>query len=222
MFLTKVEMSKNKSLSDIFSMMISSGHGDARGLYHKLIWSLFDGDPNEKRHFLFREIKKNTFIILSEKKPHEHSDVFGPIQIKEFEPVFSVGRVFHFSLEAHLSVRNDQGRRVDPIAWELSKLPQEEKAWKGDRIVDREVRRWIEGKAKAFGFSLNDLNWSDYHHETISRRGKTKKRDEMRMNIVKYSGILTVNDTEKFMEGYSKGIGRGKAFGCGLLLLMSM
>ena len=34
-----------------------------------------------------------------------------------------------------------------------------------------------------------------------------------------YSGILRITDSEKFIELFHKGLGRGKAYGCGLIQL---
>ncbi|EMS89944.1 type I-E CRISPR-associated protein Cas6/Cse3/CasE [Leptospira noguchii] len=41
----------------------------------------------------------------------------------------------------------------------------------------------------------------------------------IKIHTVTFSGILRITDPEKFKIAYTKGIGSGKAFGCGMLLL---
>jgi len=45
------------------------------------------------------------------------------------------------------------------------------------------------------------------------------KRDQLRFSTVDFSGELVVTDTERFANALLGGVGRAKAFGCGLLLV---
>ncbi len=47
----------------------------------------------------------------------------------------------------------------------------------------------------------------------------TGKRHDIKLHTVHFTGILRVTDTDAFKKAYTQGIGSGKAFGCGMLLL---
>lgn len=64
------------------------------------------------------------------------------------------------------------------------------------------------------------------HRQEFSRFQITQKKDResgkthtIKIHTVTFSGFLRITDKEKFKIAYAKGIGSGKAFGCGMLLL---
>ncbi|EMY78014.1 CRISPR-associated protein Cas6/Cse3/CasE, subtype TIGR01907-like protein [Leptospira weilii serovar Ranarum str. ICFT] len=63
------------------------------------------------------------------------------------------------------------------------------------------------------------------HGQEISRFQITQKKDEagiihdIKIHTVAFSGVLRVTNPGDFKRAYAQGIGSGKAFGCGMLLL---
>ena len=51
----------------------------------------------------------------------------------------------------------------------------------------------------------------------FSAKTLPKKQQKSRLLAVTYEGVLTVTDTELFCKALTEGIGRGKAYGMGLL-----
>ena len=57
---------------------------------------------------------------------------------------------------------------------------------------------------------------------TTAQCGTTTKKtgEQVKLLGVTYEGLLTVTDAEKFREALTGGIGRGKAYGLGLLTVV--
>ena len=59
----------------------------------------------------------------------------------------------------------------------------------------------------------------------VDRRIENLKKKGMRdtsFSVVTYEGILTVTDPEVFREGLTCGIGKKKAYGCGLMTVIPL
>ncbi|RHX83882.1 type I-E CRISPR-associated protein Cas6/Cse3/CasE [Leptospira stimsonii] len=85
--------------------------------------------------------------------------------------------------------------------------------------LENDQLEWIHKKALDNGFSLLEVM---IEKESDSSASKTKRSDLPsipKIHTVTFSGILRITDPEKFKIAYTKGIGSGKAFGCGMLLL---
>lgn len=103
------------------------------------------------------------------------------------------------------------------------------KAWKPDRttadgqpdpppplydLVHAACTDWLAGRAEQHGFALDASTFSVAAYEQHGG-----KRGQLRFSTVDLSGELVVTDAERFASALAHGIGRAKAFGCGLLLV---
>jgi CRISPR system Cascade subunit CasE len=96
--------------------------------------------------------------------------------------------------------------------------------WSLKAAVDRELSHWIERQGESHGFvivqgrgGLPKLQNSAYRwHELMKKSAKGKKSG---FSSVDFVGELQVSDGEKFTQALFKGVGRSKAFGCGLMLI---
>ena len=68
--------------------------------------------------------------------------------------------------------------------------------------------------AGQYGFALDESIVSVAAYEQHGG-----KRGQLRFSTVDLSGELVVTDAERFASTLANGIGRAKAFGCGLLLV---
>ncbi|MGL4892684.1 MAG: type I-E CRISPR-associated protein Cas6/Cse3/CasE, partial [Aeromonas veronii] len=59
-------------------------------------------------------------------------------------------------------------------------------------------------------------NVGSYRQHALHKPGR---RDAIRFSSVDYEGLLEVTDPGRLVETLAHGIGRAKAFGCGLLML---
>lgn len=127
-----------------------------------------------------------------------------PAAVKLFEPVFMKGDTYYFRLLANPTVRRKEG---DYAGKRVALLREEEQA------------AWLTRKAKSGGFELLQLDFSE-QGKIISRKFIEGKETSLTHQAMLYSGVLTVNESETFLDTYKKGIGSGKAFGFGLISIM--
>lgn len=79
--------------------------------------------------------------------------------------------------------------------------------------------QWLEKKAAANGFRL-DGDSVKIVHTDWKRFRKEKSESPVTLKSVTFEGVLTVTDPELFRKALTEGIGRGKAYGMGLLTIV--
>lgn len=83
-------------------------------------------------------------------------------------------------------------------------------------VPDDEVPAWFSSKAATnWGFEV--LSCEVLRSQWLSFR-KTGHAISLKQSCLK--GVLRVTDSQKFKESFRRGIGRGRAFGCGLLQIV--
>lgn len=102
---------------------------------------------------------------------------------------------YGFSLVANPCVCKASGQRI-PILDEL------------------EIGNWLDIKAEGSGFMAVEKK-VDRIRPLIFNKGKNR----ITLHTARISGVLKVQDKEKFIEMVGRGIGRGRAWGLGLLQL---
>lgn len=73
---------------------------------------------------------------------------------------------------------------------------------------------WLRGKSIKAGFTMEDFSLITRDIKRFSRRGK-----KVTLYTAVFEGILKITDVQLFREALILGIGRAKAYGCGLLTL---
>ncbi len=168
---------------------------------HKLLWNCFPGRPEAKRDFLFRCDEEEAvlkILMLSETKP-EVCDWAEWDGIKEFDPVFPIGSLYCFRLRANPTIRAKEDGKLRAVTRE------------------EELHSWLVRKAEKNGFALRSE--PEYSGCRLERFSKTPGGPGISLNVVEIGGALAVTDSAAFGEAFRRGIGRGRAFGCGMLLL---
>jgi len=135
---------------------------------------------------------------------------------KEYDPSPSNGQRLRIDLLAEISKADgkpvDGGRspRIDPVvqAWIAS----------GKKASWRELGlehgiTWLEKRQANHGFEIKQIDTADYDTLEFVHEGKP-----IRLGTIAYSAIVKVTDCMKFKQAMLNGIGRGKAWGLGLLL----
>lgn len=131
-------------------------------------------------------------------------------EIKPYNPKIATGEVLRFDLFASVERRKEQ-KGYDPVA----KLHFEQGTpWKeAARTV---AAQWLQQKGEPHGFAVQELAEATYEPVTCVRK---KDRAAIRHAAIRMSGILKVTDEAKFRSALLKGVGRGKAWGLGLVLV---
>ena len=137
--------------------------------------------------------------------------------------------VARFDLRANPVVagQNEQGKHVrhDVVMQTKTRLLRERglrhwSDWQGEDkpqlqdLIFKACTAWLSAQAARNGFEVvvDSLNVDTYSQH----RGK---KAEIRFSTVDFSGELIVSDAARLTAALGNGIGRAKAFGCGLLLV---
>jgi len=209
--------------SDYFNFLKESDFGD---MYHthQLLWKLFPNDPDAERDFLFREQREYNriyYYLVSEREPDK---IFGlDVQTKEYEPVIKTGDIFSFVLRANPVITRKSEGKKNSVQHDVLMDAKKEARNKGfsEEEEYHHVRKkaigWIENKAPKGGFSIEaeKIGFEGYRQYSLSKKNK----EQIKFSTVDYYGMLKVNDPETFQRSLFRGIGKKKAFGCGLLLI---
>lgn len=94
--------------------------------------------------------------------------------------------------------------------------------WSIKAVIDDALEKWMIRQGQNYGFSLAEddnnqckLQNSAYRWHSI----KAAKGIKSGFSSVDFTGNLEITDVEKFTKALFGGVGRAKAFGCGLMLV---
>lgn len=89
-------------------------------------------------------------------------------------------------------------------------------------VVDDALEKWMIRQGEMHGFSLASDGNNQYRLQNSAYRWhsiKSEKEKKSGFSSVDFLGDLKITDVEKFTKALFGGIGRAKAFGCGLMLV---
>lgn len=195
---------------------------------HQALWSLFADDPEAKRDFLYRQTQENgrvKYYVVSERQPIDHTGVWLVDGCQVYAPKLMTGQTFFFNLRANpvvtVTTSSDKKERHDVVMREKKRigyknLPKDTRPLEQE-IVQQTCIPWLEQRAESLGFQLNrqHLLVDGYQpHQSYA-----KGQQPICYSTVDFQGVLTVTETTLFQQTLFQGIGKAKAFGCGLLLI---
>lgn len=231
LYFSRAMLKTNPALEALASVLMPADASARLQTDHRLVWSLFAGDRDATRDFLFRrqdgkaEAPRTAFLILSKRPPDENSPLF-EVETKTFEPALSPGDRLRFSLYANPTVDRISrvaGRKIrrrhDVVMDALAQLPPGERAGARRQAIRDAGRAWLERKARHAGFRLDDameLDIDGYDQLDIARG---EKRASISVSALNFEGRLEVTDPQAFLCALASGFGRARAFGCGLMLI---
>ena len=169
--------------------------GDAYGI-HKIVYSLF---PGNRREFLFLDkgVKNQSkqILIVSQNQPEKPS--VGCIETKIIPSELLNKEVYAFEIKLNPVLRVDSEER--PIK------------------TKPEIVEWFMRHQISWGFEADRSRF-----EIVEQGMQSFKRRGVKIvhNLAVCRGILRVVDRTKFIQSFQNGIGRGKAFGFGLLQIV--
>ncbi|OCG15607.1 type I-E CRISPR-associated protein Cas6/Cse3/CasE [Gilliamella sp. HK2] len=219
MYFSRVTLKLNRLHDVLHQKMQNSGPY----AIHQWLWQLF---PNQdKRAFLFHEEqigKGYQYYLLSETEPLSNHDLFS-IETKPYQPKLIVGMRLIFSLRANPVVfkngkRSDVMMNAKYLAKQQGLSSKEIKIRQNDAAIN-----WLIKQSETRGFSLLTTDDQQVHCTVTSyNQQQFSKRNDLKpitYSTVDYQGVLTVTDTELFLNTIYRGIGKSKGFGCGLFLI---
>lgn len=180
---------------------------------HKIVYSLFpkenaeDDENGEKRNFLFAyqggDFNEKRILIFSKENPIEAK--YGKIETRDVPEDFLNQDYYGFQVQMNPVVCN----------YNTEKKKNRSVAIRGKaNLLD-----WFSKKSESFGFEIEENSLSVSDTNVL----KFKKKDK---NVVfgkaVFTGRLKVTNRELFKKSVEEGIGKGKAFGFGLLQVVPL
>jgi CRISPR system Cascade subunit CasE len=120
-------------------------------------------------------------------------------EVKRFDPAFRAGQRLRFRLRANPTLRK--------------KVPDRPGGIRVGLVGEERLRTWLEGKGRAAGFRPD--GFLTINEGQIA--GRKPDGRALTFQSVRFEGVLTVTDPERFAAALTSGIGSAKAFGFGLL-----
>ncbi len=185
---------------------------------HGLVWNLFAGDPDARRDFLYREADTGRFLIVSAREPQGEPAIWN-IRSRRYAPALAAGQRYGFALRANPTIAVS---RPDRARSHRADVMMHARRQKGAPLTveEREVAalEWLYARAEPLGVAFD------------ADRCATRRQDQLKLarpggarpaavTVVDYEGVLTIAEPGRLAAALTAGIGHGKAFGLGLLLL---
>ena len=188
------------------------------GAYHNWVETSFPAEINAQQHSrkLWRIDQlhgKRYLLLLSESSPDlkllEKYGVPGSAQTKKYDELLEKiknGAIVRFKATLNpvmsISSGKDSGKRGRVVP----------------HVTVEQQLKFIKDKASKNGFALIDGEFS------ITERGfeilRKAHAKPVHLSKASYEGVLHITDISKFKEALTNGIGRKKAYGCGLLTII--
>jgi CRISPR system Cascade subunit CasE len=195
---------------------------------HGIIESSFEG---EREGALWRtDILHNEpiVLILSKRKP-DLTNAAGQLECKSAETIdynrfldsISENTLYRFRLAANPVFRSttELNKKGKGKLLAIAGVNVRDERDTESGISGKSQTEWLTERAERNGFELNadDFNvvkseWLDFY--------KDNKKHHVRIKKAIFEGVLRVTDVELFRNALTDGIGREKAYGCGLLTVM--
>ncbi len=224
MYFSRVVLDPRAITPDIFHEMAHSGAYET----HQLLWQLFPNSPEATRDFLYRldESRRGLSIYLVSRREPITNGLPWRIETKQYDPKLKNGQILSFSLRANPVVTRPSSNgkrrlRHDVIMDEKHRLRQnneETQAIDGQKLIAEAGYDWLAQRSEKNGFIVRPENVFVFGYRQ-HRLEKPGRKSSIRYSSIDYHGRLTVSDPELFIRTLFRGIGRSKAFGCGLILV---
>ena len=224
-WLTRVRLKRNTPVNTIAPIVL--GHGEHPSTMdhsdHHLIWSLFADHNARRRDFLWRNIGRERYLVLSQRKPVDEKELFELDDAKAFNPHLVAGNRLEFSMKANPVVRKRTGehRRVtkhDIVMDALRDVPSEERRHVRSELVHRCATEWLVRQGTLAGFTIDAESVHTAGYDRV-RVGRKRGRAPMQYSTMEITGTITIIEPQPFIAQVKKGFGAARGFGCGLMAL---
>jgi len=233
LYLSRARLRSDAPISALHRVLTPSDDGQRMSVGHKLVWTLFGDARDRTRDFLWREAEPGLFYTLSHRPPEDRHGMFELAEPKPFAPRLSPGDRLTFALRANATTAKkmtgkDRGQPCDVVMNALFELPREQRAAARPSIAECTGTEWLVRQGERHGFRLvgealaNDKVPGGAPSVVTGYRTLRLDRGrgaEARIGVIDFAGTLEVTDPTLFVEGIGHGLGRSKAFGCGLMLI---
>jgi len=187
-------------------------------LFHGAVESAFSGGRQRRLWRIDRLGERCYLLLLSGEKPDLNAAArqFGPAglqpawETRDYNPLLSrisAGGVWQFRLVAN------------PTVSKSAPGSEETRGQVFAHITPAHQEAWLTSRAAGHGFAVRENEFQVLRSEWFSFRKGSDGRN-VSFLAVSYEGLLTVTDADLFCRTLTVGMGRGKAYGMGLLTVV--
>lgn len=182
---------------------------------HRVVYSLYEDvrTPTAKagstaNGVLFADqggdIRGRRILLLANRPPKARvEDRWGRVETKPVPGNLLAHEAYRFKVIVNPTRRGNASRRLEPV--------------KGRDAIEE----WFAERAAAsWGFRIDRAHLQVDRVEVL--RFRDKQQHPVTLAQAHIQGLLQVTDPERFSSSFHQGIGRGRAFGCGLLQLVPL
>ncbi len=218
--MARARLRRNVPAVAFAALLVPTDADQQVGASHRLLWSLYADGPDRQRDFLWRQTRAGEFLTLGSRVPVDTHGLF-ELEYKPFAPALAPGDRLDFSLRVNATVsrppvRGQRGVRHDVVMNALHALPQEARAEARHAAMQVAGRDWLIRQGETYGFVLCGDTVVDGYDRVVMPRQIGRPAV---FGVLDISGVLEVTDPERFLAKLAQGFGKGKAFGCGLMLI---
>jgi CRISPR system Cascade subunit CasE len=184
---------------------------DAYGL-HRVVYGLFEETRSEDEKqasvpsgIVYADkggdFNSRQILMLSDRKPHQ-TPQFGTVETKPVFENFLGHTSYAFEVTLNPGKRDKQTGKVIPM-----------------RSVEDVAQWFLSRSSQSWGFSVNteNLQTEKIGVQVLAKGGRTITHGSATLK-----GVLHVTDPDCFRKSFLQGIGRGRAFGFGLLQIVPL
>jgi len=182
---------------------------------HRVVYSLYEDvrddaakAAGENSGILFADqggdFSGRKILLLSNRAPAERIEgAYGSVQSKAIYPGFLEHSTYRFKVIVNPTRRDNASRKLVPVKGRDAI---------GQWFCQRAEQSWgFQVSAKHLQIErVNVLQFTDKNQHPVT------------LAQAHVQGQLRVTDPERFRQGFRQGIGRGRAFGCGLLQIVPL
>lgn len=197
-------------------------------LLHQKVWGLVSYRKHQKRDFLYRieydayqNIKFLYLLAPHMVTPKENIKV---AVSPEYQPQVESGESLCFKLRANPIVRKKENGRAKDCDIVMDAKHQFKRKGQSylnlfsmDELIHNVGMQWLIRKGEHHGFMVKalDVKIDNYQEYSIKAAGK----QSFALKTLDFEGKLRITNAGSFKTTLIDGIGRAKAFGCGLMLV---
>ncbi|MEJ7812328.1 MAG: type I-E CRISPR-associated protein Cas6/Cse3/CasE [Gemmatimonadaceae bacterium] len=249
LYLARARLRRDAPAAALRPLLAPSDESARVSASHRLVWTLFADVPDRERDFLWREAEPGLFYFLSQRPPTDRHGLFELDEPKLFAPMLAPGDRLAFALRANATVARGsgpgrRGKPSDVVMDALHAVARGERAAARQRVIEPAGLAWLAAQGTRAGFSIAVRAPDTGAHEDdageaageveLGRAGqgvngvrvlsyRTLRLDRAgtsgTLGVLDFEGALEVRDPGTFVAAITRGFGRAKAFGCGLMLI---
>lgn len=216
--LSRLRLRKDAALSALAPILAPDDESGRTDRGHRLLWAVFSDGPDRERDFLWREEDLGRFLVLSARAPRDPHNLF-EIESKPFAPELAKGDKLRFALRVNAVVARKidgvRGKRDDIVMRRLHAVPGPERARRRDEIAREAGRDWLIDQGDKAGFGVETCDAAAYRTLAIPRDAGRP----IQLGVLDLEGLIEIRDFSAFLPALTRGFGKAKSFGCGLMLI---